>query len=160
MRLTTKGRYAVTAMLDLALNQSNAPIALADISQRQSISQSYLEQLFSKLRKRSLVTSMRGPGGGYRLGKSVKDITISDIIAAVDETVDATSCKGQGNCQDGAVCLTHQLWSELNDQIQEFLSNISLEQLISRKEIQLIATQQNQRAAVAELITSQAHEQA
>lgn len=150
----------MTAMLDLALNQSNAPIALADIAQRQSISQSYLEQLFSKLRKRSLVTSMRGPGGGYRLGKSVKDITISDIIAAVDETVDATSCKGQGNCQDGVVCLTHQLWSELNNQVQEFLSNISLEQLISRKEIQLIATQQKQRAAVAELITSQAHEQA
>ncbi|MCY4046305.1 MAG: Fe-S cluster assembly transcriptional regulator IscR [Cellvibrionales bacterium] len=155
MRLTTKGRYAVTAMLDLALNQAQAPIALADISERQSISQSYLEQLFAKLRKRSLVVSLRGPGGGYRLGKSVKDITISDIIAAVDETVDATSCKGEGNCQDGAVCLTHQLWSELNEKIQEFLSNISLEELISRKDIQLIATQQRLRTTPAELITSQ-----
>ncbi|CAA0082845.1 HTH-type transcriptional regulator IscR [BD1-7 clade bacterium] len=142
MRLTTKGRYAVTAMLDLAINQDQGPIALADISARQEISLSYLEQLFAKLRKRSLVVSVRGPGGGYRLGKDINEIFVADIIDAVDENVDATSCHGKGGCQDGVTCLTHHLWSDLSTQIHGFLSKISLASLIARKEVKAISDRQ------------------
>ena len=153
MRLTTKGRYAVTAMLDLALHQHHGPISLADISSRQDISLSYLEQLFSKLRKRQLVNSVRGPGGGYRLSKPVASIFIADIIAAVDESIDATNCQGKGDCQDGQTCLTHHLWADLSGQIQQFLQSISLASLIEREEIRRLSSKQLDQtsdAAVAE----------
>jgi len=146
MRLTTKGRYAVTAMLDLALHQSGGPISLADISTRQGISLSYLEQLFSKLRKRELVTSVRGPGGGYKLSLAVEDVFVADIIDAVDESIDATSCQGKGNCNDGLTCLTHHLWSSLSTQIHDFLKGISLASLIENEDIQKIALLQSQSA--------------
>lgn len=135
MKLTTKGRYAVTAMLDLALHDGQGPINLADISSRQGISLSYLEQLFSRLRKQSLVASARGPGGGYRLGRSSDDISVADVIRAVDETVDATRCGGSKNCQGEERCLTHDLWEELSDQIANFLSGISLDDLVQRKTV-------------------------
>lgn len=145
MRLTTKGRYAVTAMLDLALNATEGPVSLADISGRQEISLSYLEQLFAKLRRSELVTSVRGPGGGYRLSRPENDISVAEIIDAVNETVDATSCGGKANCRDGEVCLTHHLWQDLSQQIHEFLSNISLESLVSRNEVQAVCARQQQR---------------
>lgn len=144
MRLTTKGRYAVTAMLDLALHQDQGPISLADISSRQEISLSYLEQLFAKLRKKSLVTSTRGPGGGYCLTKSADEIFVADIIDAVDESIDATNCNKQGDCQDGLTCLTHHLWADLSDQIHNFLSGISLAGLVQRKEIKAVSIRQQQ----------------
>jgi Rrf2 family iron-sulfur cluster assembly transcriptional regulator len=133
MRLTTKGRYAVTAMLDLAINRDQGPITLADISQRQGISLSYLEQLFSRLRKKGLVDSARGPGGGYRLSRPAEAIAIAEVIAAVDETVDATRCKGLKNCHDSRACLTHQLWSDLSEQIREFLQGISLAHVLEKR---------------------------
>ncbi|OQW94127.1 MAG: Fe-S cluster assembly transcriptional regulator IscR [Beggiatoa sp. IS2] len=133
MRLTTKGRYAVTAMLDLAIHCQDGPITLFDISQRQGISLSYLEQLFSRLRKRKLVDSARGPGGGYRLSRTADTITVAEVIAAVDETVDATRCKGLKNCNDTDTCLTHQLWSDLSNQIREFLHGITLAQVIEKR---------------------------
>ncbi|MCL4121155.1 UNVERIFIED_CONTAM: hypothetical protein GTU68_064302 [Idotea baltica] len=133
MKLTTKGRYAVTAMLDLALHGENGPVTLANISMRQGISLSYLEQLFTKLRRKGLTSSVRGPGGGYCLTVSAKEIKVIDIIDAVDEPVDATQCKKKGNCKDGATCLTHQLWSELSQEIHTFLSNISLHDLLHRE---------------------------
>lgn len=133
MRLTTKGRYAVTAMLDLAIHCQEGPITLADISQRQGISLSYLEQLFSRLRKRKLVDSARGPGGGYRLSRDASAITVAEVISAVDETVDATRCKGLKNCKDDDTCLTHQLWSDLSSQIREFLNGITLAQVIEKR---------------------------
>jgi Rrf2 family iron-sulfur cluster assembly transcriptional regulator len=143
MRLTTKGRYAVTAMLDLAIHSSGSPITLADISQRQGISLSYLEQLFSRLRKQGLVDSTRGPGGGYRLGKAVGEIAVADVITAVDESVDATRCGGLQNCQGEQRCLTHELWCELSDQIYDFLSGISLGDLVQRGEIRAVAARQD-----------------
>ena len=145
MRLTTKGRYAVTAMLDLALHYKDGPITLADISSRQGISLSYLEQLFSKLRKQGLVDSARGPGGGYRLSRTANEIAIADVITAVDEKVDATRCGGMANCHDDHQCLTHELWSDLSQQIYDFLSNISLGQLVERKGIQEVAERQDRR---------------
>ncbi len=145
MRLTTKGRYAVTALLDLAIHGDEGPVNLADISERQGISLSYLEQLFAKLRRGELVRSIRGPGGGYRLGKKAHAIRIAHIIDAVDESVDATKCQGQGNCQQGETCLTHHLWQDLSEQIHDFLSGISLADLISRSDIKRIALQQNER---------------
>ncbi|OOZ42184.1 Fe-S cluster assembly transcriptional regulator IscR [Solemya pervernicosa gill symbiont] len=132
MRLTTKGRYAVTAMLDLALHYKDGPITLADISSRQGISLSYLEQLFSRLRKNGLVDSTRGPGGGYRLSRPAAEIAVASVISAVDETVDTTKCGGLGNCKDNEPCLTHDLWTDLSNQIHDFLSNISLGQLVER----------------------------
>jgi len=134
MRLTTKGRYAVTAMLDLALNQGKGPTALADIAQRQGISLSYLEQLFAKLRRRSLVTSVRGPGGGLRLARAASEIPVAEVIAAVDETVDTTRCGGACDCQDGHPCLTHELWRDLSDRIQDYLKGITLQQLVERRD--------------------------
>ncbi len=143
MRLTTKGRYAVTAMLDLAVHNSHGPIALADISARQGISLSYLEQLFAKLRKTGLVCSTRGPGGGYRLNKAPAEIVVADVIAAVDETVDATRCGGSKNCQGESRCLTHDLWEDLSAQIRDFLSSVSLGDLIDRASIREVAKQQD-----------------
>lgn len=146
MRLTTKGRYAVTAMLDLALHALKDPVALADISVRQGISLSYLEQLFSKLRQHALVKSVRGPGGGYLLNKSVSDISIADVIDAVDESLDTTRCREKGNCQDGETCLTHHLWLDLSNQIHHFLSDISLQDLMNKREVQITALRQDQQA--------------
>ena len=143
MRLTTKGRYAVTAMLDLAVHNTDGPIALADISERQGISLSYLEQLFAKLRKTGLVASTRGPGGGYCLGKPAVEIAVADVIAAVDESVDATRCGGQKNCQHDLPCLTHDLWEDLNRQIRSFLSGVSLGDLINRNVTREIADRQD-----------------
>jgi Rrf2 family iron-sulfur cluster assembly transcriptional regulator len=139
MRLTTKGRYAVTAMLDLALHYDKGPITLADISQRQGISLSYLEQLFSKLRKNELVDSTRGPGGGYRLSRAANDIAVAQVITAVDEKVESTRCGGLANCHDDGECLTHELWTELSDQIHSFLMSISLGQLVERQAVQKVA---------------------
>lgn len=133
MRLTTKGRYAVTAMLDLAIHSDAGPITLSDISQRQGISLSYLEQLFARLRKNGLVLSTRGPGGGYRLSREAIEIAVVDVITAVDEYVDVMKCGGRGDCADGGCCLTHELWEELSDNIHEFLAGISLGDLVSRK---------------------------
>ena len=145
MRLTTKGRYAVTAMLDLALHASRGPVSLADISERQGISISYLEQLFAKLRRRELVVSVRGPGGGYQLNGDSRDISVASVIDAVDESVDATRCGGQGDCQEGETCLTHHLWQDLSAQLHAFLSGISLGDLVARGDIQLIAERQKRR---------------
>jgi len=142
MRLTTKGRYAVTAMLDLALYGDQGPISLADISGRQDISLSYLEQLFAKLRRRELVRSIRGPGGGYRLNRPGEEIFVAEIIDAVDERVDATGCSGNSDCQDGHTCLTHHLWSDLSDQIHHFLSDISLASLVQRRDVQAVSARQ------------------
>jgi Rrf2 family iron-sulfur cluster assembly transcriptional regulator len=147
MRLTTKGRYAVTAMLDLALHAKDRPITLADISQRQGISLSYLEQLFSKLRKQGLVASARGPGGGYRLSRDANDIMVASVITAVDEKVHVTKCEGRGDCQNGEACLTHELWCDLSDQIYKFLDGISLGQLVERNHVQEVAARQEQRVA-------------
>ncbi len=130
MRLTTKGRYAVTAMLDVAINSAQKPVSLADISSRQGISLSYLEQLFSKLRKAGLVASVRGPGGGYLLGREAENINIAEVIISVNEALDATRCKGKANCNDGQPCLTHDLWQNLSDQIHNFLSDISLKSVL------------------------------
>ena len=132
MILTSKGRYAVTAMLDLALHAEKGPVTLAGISERQGISLSYLEQLFTRLRKQGLVSSTRGPGGGYSLSRDAHAIAIADVVTAVDESVDATRCGGRGDCQDGKRCLTHDLWTELSEQIYSFLSEISLGQLVDQ----------------------------
>jgi len=142
MKLTAKGRYAVTAMLDLAIHASGKPISLADISERQAISLSYLQQLFSKLRRQGLVDSVRGPGGGYRLSRGSESIFVAQVIDAVNETVDATGCRGTGNCQAGDICLTHHLWADLSTQIHGFLNDISLADLVSRGEVQKLAQRQ------------------
>jgi len=147
MKLTTKGRYAVTAMLDLSLHSQNGPVSLADISDRQDISLSYLEQLFSKLRKRGLVVSMRGPGGGYSLSRAPADIAMSSIILAVDENVDVTNCGGGSGCQQSKRCLTHDLWADLSGRIQSFLDDITLEDMMSRKEVLEVAARQNSKSA-------------
>ncbi len=149
MRLTTKGRYAVTAMLDLALHYKDGPITLADISQRQGISLSYLEQLFSKLRKNGLVDSTRGPGGGYRLSRDFHEIAVADVITAVDEKVETTRCGGLSNCQDEQQCLTHELWTDLSAQIHDFLKGISLGQLVERQGVQEVAARQERRQQVS-----------
>lgn len=143
MRLTTKGRYAVTAMLDLAIHAQNGPVSLNDISGRQGISLSYLEQLFAKLRRGGLVASVRGPGGGYRLSRDSNEINVAEVVDAVNESMDATRCNRRGDCQDGEECLTHHLWLELSDQIHAFLRGITLAQLIQRKEIRNTADRQD-----------------
>ncbi|MBL4680712.1 MAG: Fe-S cluster assembly transcriptional regulator IscR [Pseudomonadales bacterium] len=158
MRLTAKGRYAVTAMLDLAVHDDQGPISLADISERQGISLSYLEQLFAKLRRKELVKSVRGPGGGYQLSRSAKDIHIAEIVDSVDENVDATKCNGRANCQQGETCLTHELWSDLSDQIHNFLSSINLAGLIEKRNVQEIAARQEaKRADVLRLPSQELH---
>ena len=142
MRLTTKGRYAVTAMIDLTLHAKDKPISLAEISGRQSISLSYLEQLFSKLRHSGLVSSVRGPGGGYRLAMPCDEIFVAQIINAVNESIDTTSCRGKGDCQGGEICLTHSLWQDLSVQIHQFLNGISLADLVAKRDTQVIAQRQ------------------
>lgn len=131
MKLTTKGRYAVTAMLDLALHADGGPVSLADVAQRQRISLSYLEQLFARLRRQRLVRSVRGPGGGYALALPLEQITVAEIIDAVDESVDATQCGHRGNCSGGRQCLTHDLWAQLSEQIHGFLVGVTLARLVT-----------------------------
>ncbi|MEW8506520.1 MAG: Fe-S cluster assembly transcriptional regulator IscR [Candidatus Thiodiazotropha sp.] len=143
MKLTTKGRYAVTAMLDLSLHYGEGPITLADIAQRQGISLSYLEQLFSRLRKKSLVASVRGPGGGYSLGRGANEIFVGEVISAVDENIDTTRCNGAHNCQNNERCLTHDLWSDLSNQIYGYLNKISLQDLMDRQAVREVADRQD-----------------
>src|SRR5512141_2667794 len=133
MRLTTKGRFAVTAMIDLAMQHGDGPVALAEISQRQKISLSYLEQLFGKLRRRELVDSVRGPGGGYQLARDPAQVSVADIIRAVEEPLDSTQCGGRENCHDNQRCMTHELWEGLNTTVQGFLSGVSLAQLVEKQ---------------------------
>ena len=133
MRLTTKGRFAVTAMIDLALNNGSGPVTLADISARQKISLSYLEQLFGKLRRRALVTSVRGPGGGYNLANATDQVSVADIITAVDEPIDATQCGGKENCKDDRKCITHDLWTDLNNHIFDYLRAVKLSELVAKQ---------------------------
>lgn len=137
MKLTSKGRYAVTAMIDIALNQEKGAITLSLISERQGISLSYLEQLFAKLKKAGLVSSARGPGGGYRLSRIASEISISEIICAVDESVDARKCAGKSNCHGGDECLSHSLWNELSDTIDSFLKSITLQGVVDKKQTNL-----------------------
>jgi len=133
MRLTTKGRFAVTAMIDLALRQQNGPVTLAGISQRQKISLSYLEQLFGKLRRHALVQSTRGPGGGYTLARPMADISVADIIYAVDEPLDATQCGGKENCDNDQRCMTHDLWASLNRVMVDYLDSVNLQDLVEKQ---------------------------
>lgn len=142
MRLTTKGRYAVTAMLDLAFHSQIKPVTLTEIATRQTISLSYLEQLFARLRRAGMVKGVRGPGGGYTLCGLASDINIADIIAAVDEQVDATKCGGEANCQQDQACLTHDLWVGLSEQIRDYLKSITLGQLLEKHHVQEIAQRQ------------------
>lgn len=144
MRLTTKGRYAVTAMLDLAFHSQIKPVTLTEIATRQTISLSYLEQLFARLRRAGMVKGVRGPGGGYTLCGEASEINIADIIAAVDEQVDATRCGGEANCQKHQACLTHDLWMGLSDQIRDYLRGITLAELLERQSVQDVAMRQDQ----------------
>ena len=137
MRLTTKGRFAVTAMIDLALRGEDGPVALASVSERQKISLSYLEQLFGKLRRYKLVDSVRGPGGGYCIARPLAQVTVADIIRAVDEQLDATQCGGRENCHDEHRCMTHDLWSTLNAKMYDYLSSVSLAELVERQKQKL-----------------------
>ncbi|NOX27468.1 MAG: Fe-S cluster assembly transcription factor [Gammaproteobacteria bacterium] len=146
MKLTTKGRYAVTAMLDLALHTDSGSTPLADISKRQEVSLSYLEQLFSKLRRSGLVKSARGPGGGYRLARDASEIAVIHVLDAIDEDIDATRCGGSADCQHGEPCLTHDLWVDLSHQIYKFLSDISLGDLVKRQAIRSVAERQDNAA--------------
>ena len=134
MRLTTKGRFAVTAMVDLGMRHGSGPVTLAEISGRQKISLSYLEQLFGKLRRHQLVESVRGPGGGYCLAKDMTDMSVAEIILAVDEPIDATQCRGKENCRDEEKCLTHDLWATLNTRIFDYLESVSLRQLVENQQ--------------------------
>ena len=146
MRLTTKGRYAVSAMLDLAFHSQIKPVTLTDIAARQTISLSYLEQLFARLRRANMVKGIRGPGGGYTLAGKANEINIADIVAAVDEPLDATKCGGEGNCQNDKACLTHELWIGLSEQIKEYLNGITLAHLLEKDGVQEIAKRQKQDA--------------
>ena len=141
MRLTTKGRFAVTAMMDLALHHGSGPVTLAEISGRQKISLSYLEQLFGKLRRHQLVESVRGPGGGYILAKDMERVTVTEIILAVDEPIDATQCGGKENCHDDRKCLTHDLWANLNQRIFDYLGGVNLRQLVDSEKAKEAAKQ-------------------
>jgi len=143
MKLSTKGRYAVTAMMDLALHQQDGPVTLAEISRCQNISLSYLEQLFARLRRAGLVRGVRGPGGGYRLARQPVGISVAEVIEAVDENLDATRCRGRQNCHNGMPCLTHTLWSELSEQIRVFLAGITLADLARRPELLGVAERQD-----------------
>ena len=131
MRLTTKGRFAVTAMIDLAMRDGGGPVTLAGISERQKISLSYLEQLFGKLRRHALVDSVRGPGGGYCMAKPLEEVSVADIILAVDEPIDATQCGGRENCRDDQRCMTHDLWTSLNSRIFDYLASVKLSELVA-----------------------------
>ena len=142
MRLSTKGRYAVTAMLDLAIHYDQGPVTLADISETQGISLSYLEQLFARLRKRGLIEGLRGPGGGYRLSRAPDDISVAMVINAIGEGIDATSCEGNENCQDGERCLTHELWDKLGNEIFTFLDGITLASFLKRDRVSEVVRRQ------------------
>jgi Rrf2 family iron-sulfur cluster assembly transcriptional regulator len=145
MRLTTKGRFAVTAMIDVAMHSGNGPVTLAGVSERQKISLSYLEQLFGKLRRHGLVDSVRGPGGGYNLARAADTVSVADIIVAVDEPIDATQCGGKENCQDDKRCMTHELWAGLNAHIFSFLRSVTLEQLVRQQDKQPVTVLQDHR---------------
>jgi Rrf2 family iron-sulfur cluster assembly transcriptional regulator len=147
MRLTTKGRFAVTAMVDLAMRQTRGPVTLATISERQHISLSYLEQLFGKLRRRMLVSSVRGPGGGYRLAQPMQSISVAEIVIAVDEPLDATQCGGKENCADDKRCMTHDLWANLNKKMHEYLSSVSLADLVAQQADRPVAVLHDKRPA-------------
>ncbi|MEE8265148.1 MAG: Fe-S cluster assembly transcription factor [Acidiferrobacterales bacterium] len=151
MKLTTKGRYAVTAMLDLALHYDQGAVTLADIARRQGISLSYLEQLFARLRRHGLVDSTRGPGGGYNLAKGPEQISIAQIIVVINENIDATRCGGERNCDDNETCLTHSLWEKLSEQIYEFLDGITLADLVAREHVREVAQRQEDRTQQAVL---------
>lgn len=157
MRLTTKGRYAVTAMLDLAFHCQKKPVTLTEIASRQTISLSYLEQLFAKLRQSGLVLGVRGPGGGYKLSREVADISIAEVIAAVDESVDSTKCGGKGNCQEDESCLTHDLWVGLSEQIRDYLGGISLGDLLKKESISKVARRQDLKAEEIISLPGQKH---
>jgi Rrf2 family iron-sulfur cluster assembly transcriptional regulator len=145
MRLTTKGRYAVTAVLDLALHQDEGPVSLAAISERQQISLSYLEQLFAKLRRNNIVSSTRGPGGGYRLSGNVEDVSISDIILAVDETCKVVDCGDSDGCHGDYQCLTHDLWQELSSEIRTFLDGIKLSEIMQQDTVTDVKLRQDEK---------------
>ena len=145
MKLSTKGRYAMVAMADLALQGAGELTNLTEISKRQDISLPYLEQLFVKLRRAGLVDSVRGPGGGYQLGREASAISVSDVISAVDESVDATRCQGKSDCHGGTRCLTHTLWSDLSHRIEDFLTGITLGELVTQHDVQNVAKRQNSR---------------
>lgn len=147
MRLTTKGRFAVTAMIDVAMHNGKGPVTLAAVSERQKISLSYLEQLFGKLRRHGLVDSVRGPGGGYNLARAATAVSVADIILAVDEPIDATQCGGKENCLDDRRCMTHELWASLNTHIFSFLRSVSLEQLVRQQDKPEVNVLQDHRAA-------------
>jgi Rrf2 family iron-sulfur cluster assembly transcriptional regulator len=149
MRLSTKGRYAVTAMLDLAIHHAEGPVTLADISEKQGISLSYLEQLFARLKKQGLVTGMRGPGGGYRLSHPPTEISIAQVINAIGEEIDATMCQGKKDCQDGERCLTHELWQKLGAEIYNFLSGITLASFLERDRVNEVVRRQRSAVPVA-----------
>lgn len=151
MKLTTKGRYAVTAMLDLALHYDRGAVTLADIARRQGISLSYLEQLFARLRRHGLVDSTRGPGGGYNLAKDPEQISIAQIIVVINENIDATRCGGERNCDDDEICLTHSLWEKLSERIYEFLDGITLADLVARERVGDVAQRQEDRTQQAVL---------
>ena len=158
MRLTTKGRFAVTAMLDLAMHHGHGPVTLAAISKRQGISLSYLEQLFGKLRRRALVESARGPGGGYTIAQHLEKMSVADIIVAVDEPLDATQCGGKENCHDDKRCMTHDLWAKLNDKMYEYLGSVTLADLVAqqkaRDERDRVAVLQDKRTNDDEAVVS------
>jgi len=147
MRLTTKGRFAVTAMVDLAMRQGRGPVTLAGISERQRISLSYLEQLFGKLRRAGIVSSVRGPGGGYNLAQPAQRLTVADLIVAVDEPLDATQCAGKENCLDDKRCMTHDLWARLNEKIYDYLASVTLADLVAHQHGKQVAVLQDWRAA-------------
>jgi Rrf2 family iron-sulfur cluster assembly transcriptional regulator len=156
MRLTTKGRFAVTAMIDLALRQEHGPVTLAGISQRQEISLSYLEQLFGKLRRHEIVESVRGPGGGYNLARQANNVTVADIIIAVDEPIDATQCGSKGNChgsnqQNGIHCMTHDLWATLNAKMVDYLDSVSLQDLVNQQKQKILDNQLDQVGQVGQV---------
>jgi len=146
VRLTSKGRYAVTAMLDLAFHSQLKPVTLIDIAARQTISLSYLEQLFARLRRANLVKGVRGPGGGYSLCGDAKDISIAEIVAAVGERIDSTKCGGEANCQKTHECLTHDLWMDLGDHVKSYLEKITLADLLAKNRVQEVAERQDQNA--------------
>ena len=151
MRLTTKGRFAVTAMMDVAMHGGSGPVTLAAVSGRQRISLSYLEQLFGKLRRSGLVESVRGPGGGYNLAKPHDQVSVADIIIAVDEPIDATQCGGKENCHDDRRCMTHDLWAALNDHIFTFLSGVTLAQLVKQQQPSDVAVLKDHRSPPAKV---------
>jgi Rrf2 family iron-sulfur cluster assembly transcriptional regulator len=151
MRLSTKGRYAVTAMLDLAIHHAEGPVTLAGISENQGISLSYLEQLFARLKKHGLVEGLRGPGGGYRLSRKPEDISVAEVITAIGEGIDVTSCAGNENCQDGERCLTHELWTKLGNEIYDFLNGITLASFIQRDDVHEVIRRQQGEVSLSAL---------